>query len=109
LSHFDSTIYGTHEYWKNKLRKSPVRIQWDPEKDIHLSNLNYRSIQIGLAGVAVNHYVNEWTLSIEDITPLCKKIHSLVMQNKIEEAKGIVPNESIYPLPSEIKRDIGCS
>ncbi len=44
LSHFDSSIFSTNEDWKNKLLNSPVRLQWDPEKDIHLQNLNYRSI-----------------------------------------------------------------
>jgi hypothetical protein len=27
----------------------------------------------GFTGIAVEHYVNDWIVSIEDITPLCKK------------------------------------
>ena len=109
LSHFDSSFFTTQEDWKTKLQNSPVRLQWDPEKDIHLQNLNYRSIQIGLTGIAVEHYVNDWILAIDDITPLCKKIHSLILDKKIEEAKNLLPLENIYPVSNELKIIIGGS
>ncbi len=95
LSHFNSEIHNSREEWEEKLKQSPVRIQWDPERDIHLEKLNYRSIQIGLSGEAVNKYVNEWIISITDITPLCKKIHSLVSEN-IQEAIDHLPKEKLY-------------
>lgn len=103
LSHFDSSLFISQDDWKNKLSASPVRLQWDPEKDILLQNLNYRSIQIGLTGIAVEHYVNDWIVAIDDITPLCKNIHSLVLDKKIEEAKSLLPLENIYPLSDELK------
>lgn len=78
LSHFDSSLFTSQEDWKMKLQNSPVRLQWDPEKDIHLQNLNYRSIQIGLTGVAVGHYVNDWIVSIKDITALLKILQRFV-------------------------------
>ena len=109
LSHFDSSFFTTQEDWKTKLQNSPVRLQWDPEKDIHLQNLNYRSIQIGLTGIAVDHYVNDWIVAIDDITPLCKKIHSLILDKKIEEAKNLLPLENIYPVSNELKIIIGGS
>jgi hypothetical protein len=109
LSHFDSSIFTTQDKWKNKLQNSPVRIQWDPEKDIHLQNLNYRSIQIGLTGIAVQQYVNNWIVAINDISQLCKQIHFLVLDNKIVEAKSLLPFENIYPLNDELKSIIGHS
>jgi len=96
LSHYDPVFHNSREEWKEKLQNSPVRIQWDPERDIHLENLEYRSIQIGLSGEAVYKYVNEWIVSITDITPLCKKIHSLVSED-IEEALKFLPNERLFP------------
>ena len=107
LSHFDSSLFSTQEDWKTKLQNSPVRLQWDPEKDIHLQNLNYRSIQIGLTGAAVKHYVNDWIVAIDDITPLCRQIHTLILDKKIEEAKSLLPLENIYPLSSELKLLVG--
>lgn len=106
LSHFESSLFSSQEEWKIKLQNSPVRLQWDPEKDIHLQNLHYRSIQIGLNGTAVSHYVNDWIISINDITPFCKKIHSLLLDNKIEEAKILLPVENIYPLSHELRKTI---
>ncbi|MFN8417606.1 MAG: DUF4291 domain-containing protein [Cytophagaceae bacterium] len=107
ISHFDASLFATHEEWKTKLQNSPVRLQWDPEKDIHLQNLNYRSIQIGLIDIAVQHYVNDWIVAIDDITDRCKQIHSLVLDKKIEEAKSLLPLENIYPLNDELKKIIG--
>lgn len=109
LSHFDSSLFSSQEEWKNKLQKSPVRLQWDPEKDIHLQNLNYRSIQIGLTGIAVQSYVDDWIVTIDDITPLCKQIHSLVLEKKIEEASNLLPLESTYPISDELIKIIGTS
>jgi len=97
LSHFDPKVHNSREAWKERLPKSPVRIQWDPERDIHLEKLDYRSIQIGLSGEAVYKYVNEWIVSIADITPLCKKIHSLITED-IQEAIKYLPKERLYPI-----------
>lgn len=95
LSHFDSEIHNSREEWKEKLQKSPVCIQWDPERNIHLEKLDYRSIQIGLSGEAVPNYINEWIVSITDITPLCKKIHSLISED-IQQATNQLPKERLF-------------
>jgi len=106
LSHFIKDIHSTQEEWKETLHKAPVRIQWDPEKDIYLNKLGYRSIQVGLTGIAVEKYVIDWVVSIEDISDKCKYIHSLVLDKKIEEAKQLLPLEKTYPLPDELKAKI---
>ncbi len=109
LSHFESSIFRTQEEWKTKIQNSPVRLQWDPEKDIYLQKLNYRSIQIGLTSIAVEHYVNDWIVAIEDITLLCQNIHSLLLDKKVEEAKSLLPIENIYPISSKLKKKSGHS
>lgn len=109
LSHFVKEVHGSHENWKDVLQNSPVRIQWDPEKDIFLNNLSYRSIQVGLTGIAVENYVNEWIVGIEDISEKCRKIHSLILDKKTEEAKSLLPPENIYLLSDELKKIIGGS
>lgn len=102
LSHFDKNIHLTQENWKNLLHSSPVRIQWDPEKDILLQPLSYRSIQIGLSGIAVEKYINDWIVSIEDITEYCKKLYNLVEKSEINQAKNLLFIEKKYSLPDEI-------
>jgi hypothetical protein len=107
LSHFDGHLYSSHEEWKQKLEKSPVRIQWDPEKDIYLNNLDYRSIQIGLSGVAVEKYVEDWIVSIEDYSDACRRINDLILKGKIAEAESSLPREEIYFLNEKLRVIVG--
>jgi Domain of unknown function (DUF4291) len=97
LSHFDSSVHSSTESWQTLLEQSPVRVQWDPERDIVMNKLNYRSIQIGLSGEAVLRYVNDWIVEIQDITDECKVIHTLIREGKLEEAQQRIPEEKVYP------------
>jgi hypothetical protein len=106
LAHHNHTLHGEFKTWQQALKITPVRIQWDPEKDIHLQPLPYRSIQIGLSGIAVEKYINEWITDIENITPYCRQIHQLITSHKIEEANALLPVEKYYPIPDQIARNI---
>lgn len=109
LSHFDEVVHTNQEEWKSELQQSPVRIQWDPEKDLHLNALPYRSIQIGLTADAVEKYVSEWIVGIEDITEKCYTIKECLAKQEIEKAKSMLPIERTYPLPEDIGRVIRLS
>lgn len=106
LSHFDAAFYASYDDWKTKLYNTPVRIQWDPEKDLFLQPLPYRSIQIGLGGTAVEKYLSEWIVGIEDITAFSQKIHQLAKEQKTEEASSLLPRENMYPLNDETARQV---
>ncbi|WP_353165032.1 DUF4291 domain-containing protein [Acinetobacter sp.] len=82
--------------WNIVKSKTPVRVQWDPERNLLLEPLKYRTIQIGLSGIAVEHYINRWITGIIDITEEVKEISNLVVQHKFKEASLLLPNESIY-------------
>lgn len=86
----------TKQQWLEKKEETPVRIQWDPERDLFLNPLPYRTIQIGLSKKAVQLYANKWIQSISDLTPLAHKIHQLIKKNKIDEAKELLPLELPY-------------
>lgn len=86
------------EDWQELKQKFPVRIQWDPERDLNLQPLPYRSIQIGLSKTAIDFYVHKWIQKITDITPLAHSIHTCVQAGNIEQAKKMLPKESIYSL-----------
>lgn len=94
LSHADASM--SKEEWEAKKNASPVRIQWDPERDLLLQPLPYRAIQIGLSKEAVNLYVNQWIRRITDATPLAHTIHSLINQANFVEAKEMLPKEELY-------------
>jgi hypothetical protein len=90
----------TWDEWQRLKRERPVRIQWDPERDLLSRPLARRSIQIGLSGTAVDLYVHDWIKSIAEITPLAHAIHDLITRGEPDAARELVPQERPYPLPS---------
>lgn len=84
------------EQWAQVKRDSPVRIQWDPERNLLLHPLEYRSIQIGLGEEAVDRYVNQWICRITDVTPLAYEIRALVVKGEMEKAEALLPLERVY-------------
>ena len=51
LSHADESM--SHAHWQQHKDKSPVRIQWDPERDLQLNAKKQRAIQSGFGKEAV--------------------------------------------------------
>ena len=75
LSSFHEPVHGDERRWKRALASAPVRVQWDPERDIRLAIMDgVRSIQIGLRDEAVERYVDDWIVRITDVTILAKEI-----------------------------------
>ncbi len=107
LSHYERDVYPSQEEWLTKKQHLPVRIQWDPERDIWLHKLDYRSIQIGLSGEAVQQYVNHWVVEITEITPLCKEIQAALKDKGAALTMNMVPDEKAYPLPESIAANVG--
>lgn len=109
LSHHDGRMYATYAEWLAAKAASPVRIQWDPERDLSLLPLERRSIQIGLSGPAVEGYVDEWIRGIEDVTPLAKEVRSLVREKRRQDAAALLPREEPCPLPEDVRERIGAT
>lgn len=83
--------------WEQLKNRSPVRIQWDPERDLQLRPLRHRTIQIGLSKEAVQLYVSEWIQRITDVTSLSHMLHRMLEEGRTDSAKSALPNEAIYP------------
>ena len=105
LSHPPKGISDTE--WTKLKQSSSVRIQWDPERNLKLDRLEHRSIQIGLSGDAVSHYISNWIHAVTDVTDLAKQIASLVNENKLEAAEKLLPVERSYELPPAISQKLG--
>jgi hypothetical protein len=88
------------EDWTRLKAASPIRIQWDPERDLSLQPLQYRAIQIGVGGQAVPLYVEKWIQNITDITDFAHTIHDLVADGQLYEAQARLPVERVYHLLS---------
>lgn len=86
--------------------KPPVRVQWDPERDLHLRALDHRSLQLGLAGAASSGYVHEWITGLTDVTALA---HALVRAGSLDAATALLPVERPYPLPDDIAARLGAT
>ncbi|AOR64572.1 DUF4291 domain-containing protein [Pectobacterium wasabiae] len=96
LSHRADDSCLSNDEWKKKVTDSNVVIQWDPERDLLLNKLDYRTIQIGLRGEAVKRYTEEWIVDIHDITEHVTEIHNLVISNRLNAAYDKLPHEEIY-------------
>ena len=68
-SSYKEEVYKTMEAWKNKLQNSDVRLQWDPDHNPQGDKLARRAIQLGLRGDVLRTFVDDWIISIQDITP----------------------------------------
>ena len=77
-------------------------MQWDPERNLRLQPLPYRSLQLGLSGEAARRYADEWTVSIRDVTPLAHEIHALVRAGDLDSAARLLPEERPYPVDEEL-------
>ncbi|MFE7615162.1 DUF4291 domain-containing protein [Streptomyces sp. NPDC057496] len=98
LSHYVRGVHPDRAAWQHALRRAPARVQWDPERDLRLERLPYRSLQLGLSGEASRRYADEWTVSIRDVTPLARQVHALVAAGDLDGAAGLLPREIPYPL-----------
>ncbi|MFH9571149.1 DUF4291 domain-containing protein [Streptomyces sp. NPDC017454] len=105
-----SYVRGTHPdraAWQRELKRAPTRVQWDPERDLRLRPLPYRSLQLGLSGEAARRYADEWTVAISDVTPLAHEIHALVSAGELDSAARLLPAERPYPAGDEFLAHLG--
>ncbi|MFJ7528697.1 DUF4291 domain-containing protein [Streptomyces griseus] len=94
LSHYAAEVHPDQASWKRSLRTAPARVQWDPERDLDLNPLPYRSLQLGLSGEAARRYADEWTVSVRDVTPLAREVHAAVRAGERERAAALLPVET---------------
>ncbi|MEN3613838.1 DUF4291 domain-containing protein [Plantactinospora sp. ZYX-F-223] len=109
LSHYDRDRYPSRSDWAARLKTSPVRVQWDPERSLELAPLPHRSLQVGLSGPAVTRYVDEWTVGIRDVTATAQAIRAHLRAGERDAAAALLPAERPYPLPEPVAAVIGAS
>jgi hypothetical protein len=105
LSTYNEKVYSTYNEWKDKLSASQVRCQWDPDRDIYGDAIERRAIQLGIKGLMVNKYVNEWIKNITDITEDVAMLRE-ARNNKTIDSKAL-PDEKEYFVDDNIKDILG--
>jgi len=102
LSSYVRGVHPDRAAWQRQLKRAPTRVQWDPERDLRLQPLPYRSLQLGLSGEAAHRYADEWTVAIRDVTPLAHEIHALVSSGDLDSSARLLPQEDSYPHGDEL-------
>lgn len=96
LSKYDTDFEISYEEWKEQVKLSDLRCQWDPERDLHGNPLEFRSIQLGLRGKAVQKYVDEWIVNITDITDYVRELKE--KRDKGIDISSLLPKENVYTI-----------
>lgn len=106
LSHFDPSVHASQAAWAAGLADHAVRIQWDPERDLHHQPLHHRSIQIGLGGSAARRW-HDSIGSLRDVTDRVRRVHKHVADGDLAGATALLPAERVYPLPGDLAAALG--
>lgn len=94
LSSYNNDMGISHSEWREQIKKSDIRCQWDPERDLFGNPLEFRSIQLGIRGAAVQKYIDEWIVNITDITDYVKNLNEQRIKGK--DISSLLPKERVY-------------
>jgi len=102
-STYVAELYGGREEWQLAIAASEVRLQWDPDHDPRGAACERRAIQLGIRGRALDRYVHEWIVGIEDVSTLVGEQREAALAG----SEGfLMPRETVYPIadPATVKR-----
>ncbi|WP_394796868.1 DUF4291 domain-containing protein [Armatimonas sp.] len=102
LTHPEPALWPNPDDWRIAFDAAKVHVQWDPERTLRGAALPYFSIQVGLSRHIIQRYTDDWIVSIEDKTPLVRKLHRLTQSGKADAAKKLLPSERVYPIKTVI-------
>ena len=107
LTSFDPSVHADPGAWRREFEGAAVHVQWDPERSLHGKKLEYRSIQVGLSRPIVARYVEEWTVSITDLTSRTRQIRNLCDQGDHARARRLLPAGRRYAVPADVAARLG--
>jgi hypothetical protein len=87
-------VYGSREAWETAVRRSDVRLQWDPDHHPSGAKLERRAIQLGLRGRALACFADAWILEIADISPFVAEQRGIVQRGGLGQL--VTPRETVY-------------
>jgi hypothetical protein len=88
------SLYGTQENWKQAVKESSVRLQWDPDHDPFGRKEERKAIQLGLRGESLKRYISEWIIEIEDISSFVAEQRQILQEHNL--SKLMVPSETVF-------------
>ena len=107
LTSYEPEINRSREEWRESFDTAAVHVQWDPERSIHGKTLDHRAIQVGISRTLIGDYVSTWVQEIRDLTELADKVRRLRQAGNFQQAKRLLPRESIYPVEEKTAMRLG--
>lgn len=83
-SSYQEDLGVSEEEWKNQVKESSVRLQWDPDHDPFGNKLERRAIQIGLRNNFIHSFAKEDIILIEDISDFVKEQYQFILNDNLE-------------------------
>ncbi len=87
-------VYGCEDEWRQRLARSSVRLQWDPDHDPLGRPMARRAIQLGLSQDAVRRFVGDAIIDIDDVSRFVAEQHQHVRAGALAEL--VTPQEQVY-------------
>ncbi|AMV29565.1 hypothetical protein VT84_34540 [Gemmata sp. SH-PL17] len=93
-STWDREQFATSEDWSHAVRRSSVRLQWDPDHHPSGAKLDRRAIQLGLRGPVLRAFATTELLEVIDLTEFVAE------QRAVLSSRGtsgiLTPRERVY-------------
>ncbi|EFK3480521.1 DUF4291 domain-containing protein [Escherichia coli] len=100
-------VYPHAGIWETLFAQANVYVQWDPERSINGKKLEHRSLQLGISCNLISQFNEDAIVAIDDLTPLVRKCHNLLINGKTTQAKSFLPPEKIYPVSAAARKALG--
>ena len=92
--------------WEKAFSETVVYCQWDPDRNINGDPIGRAAIQMGLKGEAMQHFLKNGIVKIEDMTPFVKKWNTQRKAGKLQPKQ--LPMEQKYTVAdSTIRKRLG--
>lgn len=98
-SSWDRERYTDRAEWSTAVKRSNVRVQWDPDHAPSGAPVERRAIQLGLRGPILARYAREWIVEIQDIS---SRVHEMRQQRDAGLASLTCPREDVYPTTGRV-------
>ncbi|WP_027387310.1 DUF4291 domain-containing protein [Chryseobacterium gregarium] len=83
-SSYDDKLGISREEWKDQVKESSVRLQWDPDHDPFGGKSERRAIQVGLRNDFITSFAQNDIISIDDISDFVKEQHQFVLNSDLD-------------------------
>ncbi|MGB3695594.1 MAG: DUF4291 domain-containing protein [Spirulinaceae cyanobacterium] len=93
-SQYVPKLYSSKDEWQQAVKRSQVRLQWDPDYDPCQMKVERRAIQLGLQGRFLSHYARDWIVDIQNISEF---VHQQYPNRLVRNRSHLLtPVESVY-------------